>query len=237
MLRFTLIIAALCMLASAHAADVTYKDVSIDDLKTAIKNKAVTIIDVNGSTSYKKHHIPGALDYTQVKDDLAKHLPKDKSALIVAYCGGPKCGAYKMVADAAVKLGYTNVAHLSAGISGWLKDQNGAHSQAKSAYKDISIADLKKAIKDGSVTLIDVNGSKSYAQGHIPTAKDFSAIKSDLAKHLPENKDSLIVAYCGSPKCGAYKRAAAAATKLGYTNVAHLSAGISGWKDAGEQVE
>ena len=35
----------------------------------------------------------------------------------------------------------------------------------------------------------------------------------------------------------AYKEAVVAAKKLGYTNVKHLSAGIHGWKDAGEKVE
>ena len=47
---------------------------------------------------------------------------------------------------------------------------------------------------------------------------------------------TLIVAYCGGPRC-AYKRAAGAAEKLGHTNVKHLSAGISGWLKAGEKAE
>ena len=34
-----------------------------------------------------------------------------------------------------------------------------------------------------------------------------------------------------------YKTAAEKAVALGYTNVKHLSAGISGWKEAGEKVE
>jgi rhodanese-related sulfurtransferase len=35
----------------------------------------------------------------------------------------------------------------------------------------------------------------------------------------------------------AYKSAATKAEELGYTNVKHLSAGISGWKEAGEKTE
>jgi len=50
---------------------------------------------------------------------LAKLLPSDKSALIVAYCGGPRCHAYQAAVDKAQQLGYTNIKHLSAGISGW----------------------------------------------------------------------------------------------------------------------
>jgi rhodanese-related sulfurtransferase len=104
-------------------------------------------------------------------------------------------------------------------------------------YPDITISDLKKAAASKSVTLLDANGSDSYKEGHIPGAVDFAANKSDLAKVLPKDKGALIVAYCGGPKCQAYQTAAKAAEKLGYTNVKHLAAGISGWHDAGEKME
>jgi rhodanese-related sulfurtransferase len=104
-------------------------------------------------------------------------------------------------------------------------------------YPDIAITDLEKAIKDGKVTVIDVNGSQSYAKGHIPGAIDFRANAKEIAKVLPEDKGALIVAYCGGPSCSAYKAAASAAESLGYTNVKHLSAGISGWLQAGKDTE
>ena len=102
---------------------------------------------------------------------------------------------------------------------------------------DISLADLKQAIAGKQVTLIDCNGSKSFAQGHIPGALDFQASKADLATRLPPEKTALVVAYCGGPKCLAYKAGAEAAAKLGYTNVKHFSGGLSGWKQAGESLE
>lgn len=102
---------------------------------------------------------------------------------------------------------------------------------------DISLADLKKAIEDKAVTLMDCNGTKSYASGRIPGAIDFDSAAADLAKRLPKDKAALVVAYCGGPKCMAYKAGTEAAMKLGYTNVKHFSGGISGWKDAGEKVE
>jgi len=104
-------------------------------------------------------------------------------------------------------------------------------------FPDISIGDVKSALKAKKVVMIDVNGSDSYAKRHIPTALDFDAVEKDLAKHLPADKDALIVAYCGGPKCKAYQAAATAAEKLGYKNIKHMSAGISGWVDAGEKTE
>ncbi|MEQ1843124.1 MAG: rhodanese-like domain-containing protein, partial [Verrucomicrobiales bacterium] len=104
-------------------------------------------------------------------------------------------------------------------------------------FPDISIAELKAAIAEGKVTVIDVNGPTSYANGHIPGAIDFSANKDTLASVLPESKDALVVAYCGGPSCNAYSKAATAAAGLGYKNVKHLAAGISGWLQAGEATE
>ncbi|MDB6133392.1 MAG: hypothetical protein JWM59_1635 [Verrucomicrobiales bacterium] len=104
-------------------------------------------------------------------------------------------------------------------------------------FKDISIGDLKKAIADKKVTVIDVNGTDSWKTGHVPTAIDFEANEAKLATLLPKEKDALVVAYCGGPSCGAYKAAAKKAEALGYTNVKHLAAGISGWKEAKEKLE
>ena len=96
-----------------------FPDISIDELKTAIDAKKVTVIDVNPAGSYKAGHIPGAISFAEKKAALASALPSDKNALVVAYCGGPTCNAYSAAAKAAKELGYTNVKHLSAGISGW----------------------------------------------------------------------------------------------------------------------
>lgn len=104
-------------------------------------------------------------------------------------------------------------------------------------YPDLSIQELKSAIESKKVVVIDVNGSESYQKGHIPGAIDFEAKGKKLAEALPKDKNTLIVAYCGGPKCMAYKQAARAAEELGYKNVKHLSAGISGWKQAGEKTE
>lgn len=105
----------------AVAAEAEFPDVSIKELDKAIKDKKVVVIDVNGTGSYKKGHVPTAIDYAAHKKDLAKVLPEDKEILVVAYCGGPSCSAYKAAANAAKELGYKNVKHLSAGISGWLQ--------------------------------------------------------------------------------------------------------------------
>lgn len=104
-------------------------------------------------------------------------------------------------------------------------------------FPDITIADVKSAIAAKNVVLLDVNGTDSWKDGHIPGAVDFESNRDKIAAVLPKDKDALVVAYCGSPQCSAYLQAANTAKKLGYTNVKHLTAGISGWKQAGEALE
>ena len=117
MKKFIALMAAALVTASVYAGE--FADISIQDVKAAAESKKAVIIDANGSDSYKAGHVPGALSWADIKGDLATKLPADKTTPIIAYCGNPKCGAYAAAANAAKKLGYTNVKHMSAGIAGW----------------------------------------------------------------------------------------------------------------------
>lgn len=110
-------LATAAVAVSAYAGE--FVDISIPAVKALTDSKSAVIIDVNGNDSYTQGHVPGALNFAAIKDNLAASLPKDKGALIVAYCGNPKCGAYLKAAKAAQKLGYTNIKHMTAGIAGW----------------------------------------------------------------------------------------------------------------------
>lgn len=120
------LLSALAVLMSfhfAHAADCTnykqYSDVSLKEMQTIVQSKRATIIDVNSDASFAKVHIPGAIHYGSQKDQLAQLLPKDKSAPVIAYCGGKSCTAWQRAAKVACEMGYTNIKHFSEGIKGW----------------------------------------------------------------------------------------------------------------------
>jgi rhodanese-related sulfurtransferase len=127
MKKFITLIASLLFTAAVFAGSAKVTDITQPELQAAIAAKSAVILDVNGSDSYKAGHIPGAIDYIANKAELAKLLPADKNALVVAYCGSPSCHAYAAAADAAVALGYTNVKHFAPGISGW--KQSGAPTE------------------------------------------------------------------------------------------------------------
>ena len=102
------------------AAD-KFPEITTDELKKAISEKKVVLLDVNGTESWRQAHIPGAINFEKVEKNLAAKLPADKNTLIVAYCGNERCTAYRAGAQAAKKLGYTNVKHYAKGIQGWVK--------------------------------------------------------------------------------------------------------------------
>lgn len=93
--------------------------ISQPELVKAIEAKSVFLVDANGSESYLSGHIPGAVNFEATGMKFADLLPKDKSALIVAYCGGPGCEAWCKAADKLDQMGYTNVRHYKGGIKEW----------------------------------------------------------------------------------------------------------------------
>ena len=103
----------------ARAADTTYPDITHEELVKALQSRTVTLLDANGTETYKEGHIPTAINFEQAEKSLGSLLPADKNALIVAYCGNEQCSAYQRAAKAASELGYTNVKHYAKGIVGW----------------------------------------------------------------------------------------------------------------------
>lgn len=108
----------------------------------------------------------------------------------------------------------------------------GATAPAEHGVPEITFAELKPLVEAKKVILIDANGTDSFKEGHIPGAIDLAAHKDDLATLLPPTKDALIVSYCGGPQCSAWEEGATAASKLGYKQIKHFTAGMSGWKDS-----
>jgi rhodanese-related sulfurtransferase len=99
--------------------DKNYPEIEKSELNTLVQKKSVFVVDVNSKESFKKSHVPTAIHYGEVKNEFASKLPTDKNALIVAYCGGPACTAWKKAAMEACANGYTNIKHFKGGISGW----------------------------------------------------------------------------------------------------------------------
>ena len=111
-----------------------YQVVSTDELKSWIdQKKGMLIVDTMPfEASFKKNHIPGAVNFElpvaelttmndKTKDAFEKLLGLDKNTLIVFYCGFTKCTRSHNGAMWAVKLGYKNVYRQPGGIKAWIE--------------------------------------------------------------------------------------------------------------------
>ncbi len=114
-----------------------YGLVTTDELKKWIDSgKKMVIVDTMPfADSYKKEHIPGAVNFVfpiptmekwdntetgnKTEADYAKLLGPDKNVTIVVYCGFVKCTRSHNGAMWAKKLGYKNVLRYPGGIFAW----------------------------------------------------------------------------------------------------------------------
>jgi thiosulfate/3-mercaptopyruvate sulfurtransferase len=109
-----------------------YRLVSTEELKGWLdQKKEMLVVDTMPfEASYKKQHIPGAVQIElpipemvalddNTKAALEKLLGPDKNRLIVFYCGFVKCTRSHNGAMWAVKLGYRNVYRQPGGIKAW----------------------------------------------------------------------------------------------------------------------
>ena len=81
------------------------------------------------------------------------------------------------------------------------------------------------------VMIIDSRPLKpKYVKGHIPMAVSIPYSQMDkMLDQLPENKDSLLIFYCGGLKCKLSHKAAFKAESLGYKNIKVFAEGYPGW--------
>lgn len=101
-------------------------------------------------------------------------------------------------------------------------------------YTLMKVDDLKTAIKNNHVLLVDVREPSEYANGHIPNAINIPlrSLTQNLDK-IPQDRP--VVLYCTS----GYRTAmgVTALQMLGYSNVRGFPPSIQGWKAAGESLE
>jgi thiosulfate/3-mercaptopyruvate sulfurtransferase len=125
----------------------------------------------------------------------------------------------------------------------------------KGGYNVVSTKELKEWIDSGKKVLVvdTMPFEASYKKQHVPGAAQFlfpipdmdewdinvtnGKTKDDFLGLLGNDKDKLIVIYCGFVKCTRSHNGAAWAVKLGYKNVYRYPGGIFAWKGAGYPTE
>jgi len=95
--------------------------ISRDELRAAIDDKSVVVVDALPAAPYGRRHLPGALNL--VSDDAdakAGDLLPDRGAAVVTYSTDVHCGRGEALAERLRALGYTDVRTYHEGIEDWV---------------------------------------------------------------------------------------------------------------------
>ncbi len=98
---------------------------------------------------------------------------------------------------------------------------------------EITVEELLAIMNSGDkYYLFDARPAKRFGGGHIPTAVTAFPKDKNFLSLLPEDKNALVVFFCGGPTCPYTSKAVEKAQKAGYTNLKGFQAGMPGWKKA-----
>ncbi len=101
--------------------------------------------------------------------------------------------------------------------------------------EDVSLADLKKGLENGSILLVDVREANEWADGRIPGAV-FNPLSAFDVAALPKAAGKRVVLQCRSGRRSV--TALDMAQTGGRPDVrAHFGGGMLEWQAAGEPVE
>ena len=119
-----------------------------------------------------------------------------------------------------------------------------AVDEAKKSIENLSVADMQSEIDDDDALVVDIREIQERVDlGTIPGAKHaprgmlefWADPASPYYRDLFDRADRRIVLFCAGG--GRSALAAVALKDMGFTNVAHLEPGFTGWQDAGEEIE
>ena len=239
---FALIIfISLCVFVTAlSAATSDYQVVTTDELKRMLDAGInMTVVDARNPEEYQEVHIKGAINIPEKK--FAEHqekLPEDKSAKIIFYCNGIKCGKSKKAAQKASTLGYTDISVYAEGMPVWeekgMPIYTGPDYEKRIETTIISSKDLQDLINSGvdTFTIVDVRDPEEFAEGHIQSSINIPVASFASRSEVLDKKKKIIV-YCnsGGRSYNAYRKL----MKLGYKDI--NQAIFADWKDAGMFVD
>jgi rhodanese-related sulfurtransferase len=120
-------------------------------------------------------------------------------------------------------------------------------AEAQSKVRQVSPAEVKEGIDRGEIDLVlDVREPGEFKQGHLPGAlnvpRGLLELKADAASPVADpalvgRQDAQIVTYCLKAPGARSLFAAETLMKMGFSNVAAMSAGSNGWSEEGLPLE
>lgn len=108
-----------------------------------------------------------------------------------------------------------------------------AYIDSRDELAPITLPELDRRLRDGSVTLIDVRPPEEFEAGHIPGAISVPVERLARRPALPKNQE--VIAYCRGRYCVYAVEAVESLRKRGY-RARRFEGGLPGWRAEGRRV-
>ncbi len=240
MFALTIFISLCVLAASLAAATHDYQIVKTEELKRMLDDGIeMTVVDARNPEEYQEVHIKGAINIPEKKfAEYQQELPGNKSAKIIFYCNGIKCGKSKKAAQKVINLGYTDISVYAEGMPVWeekgMPIYTGPEYEKRIETTIISSKDLHALINSGAdtFTIVDVRDPEEFTEGHIQSSINIPVASFASRSEILDKKKKIIV-YCnsGGRSYNAYRKL----MKLGYKDI--NQAIFADWKAAGMLVQ
>lgn len=109
---------------------------------------------------------------------------------------------------------------------------------------EVSTAELRRILLDGSAIVVDVRRRAEYAAGHIPSARNVpwpgvapAEVVAAFERLVGGDKSKALVLYCNGPFCKMSKKTGKRLATAGFTNVRRYQLGIPIWRSLGGPTE
>jgi rhodanese-related sulfurtransferase len=206
---------------------------SLADVARALASpNRIEIIELLGQGERSVEGVAARLDLSVA--NTSQHLRLMRHAGLLASRREGKHVLYRLGDPAVVdlmsalgRLGERNVAEVQATVRGYF--------HARDAMEPISRGELRRRLKDGLITVLDVRLEDEFAAGRVPSAVNIP-LRELLGRlgELPRQRQ--IVAYCRGPYCVLSFEAVALLREHGY-DARRLEDGFPEWSAAGMPVE
>src|SRR5688572_22296689 len=138
------------------------------------------------------------------------------------------------LAEAGVERFLGELQHLSRSRLAEVEQVTRQFIDDKDTLDPVTLPELRRRLRDGDVTLVDVRPRAEYEAGHIPGALSIpvAELKRRL-RELPRKRE--VVAYCRGPYCVFSLEAVHLLRKQG-SRARRADDGLPGWRQAGHPV-
>jgi ArsR family transcriptional regulator len=106
--------------------------------------------------------------------------------------------------------------------------------ESRDELQPVTLTELRRRLRDGSATVLDVRPREEFEAGHIPGAISIpvAQVKKRM-KELPRSRE--VIAYCRGPYCLYSLEAVALLRKAGFL-ARRADEGLPQWRGAGHPV-